>query len=428
MRKSRRGAGGSSALALLLLAAAPLAAQVPVVELDGVVHAVSAAHVVQAIERADARGAPLVVIRIDTPGGLDSSMRQIVDKMLNCRTPVAVFVGPSGARAASAGFVITVAADVAAMAPGTNIGAAHPVAGIGQMDEVMSKKVTSDAAAYIRGKAERRGRNVEMAEKAVVESKSFTEKEALELKLIDLVAKDVDDLLKQLDGREVRRFDGSKVKLQLAGQVTTDVRMDWRQAILSAIARPEVLFLLLLGALAGLGAEISHPGLIFPGVLGTLCLILFLFASQIIPVSGAGVLLIVLAVALFVAEVKVASYGLLTVAGLVAMILGAMMLVDSELPELRVDPWTLLPVILVFAAFTIALVRLVLQAQRRTAQTGREGLVAQRGQAETGLEPEGWVVVQGERWRARSAEPVAAGETVVVEAVEGLLLRVRKGA
>lgn len=428
MRKRWRSAAAATVLSLPLLAAAPLAAEIPVVELDGVVHAVSAAHVVQAIERADARGAPLVVIRIDTPGGLDSSMRQIVDKMLNCRTPVAVFVGPSGARAASAGFVIAVAADIAAMAPGTNIGAAHPVAGIGQMDEVMSKKVTQDAAAYIRGKAERRGRNVEMAEKAVVESKSFTEKEALELKLIDLVAKDVDDLLKQLDGREVRRFDGSTVKLQLAGQRTEDVRMDWRQAILSAIARPEVLFLLLLGALAGLGAEISHPGLIFPGVLGTLCLILFLFASQIIPVSGAGVLLIVLAVALFAAEVKVASYGLLTVGGLVAMILGAMMLVDSELPELRVDPWTLLPVILVFAAFTIALVRLVLQAQRRRAQTGREGLIAQRGRAETALSPEGWVVVQGERWRARAAEPVAAGEAVEVVAVEGLLLRVRKGA
>jgi membrane-bound serine protease (ClpP class) len=423
-----RGRCLGAALAFSLLILAPARAEIPVVELDGVVHAVSAAHVVQAIERADAQGAPLLVIRIDTPGGLDSSMRQIVDKMLNCRTPVAVFVGPSGARAASAGFVITIAADIAAMAPGTNIGAAHPVAGLGQMDEVMSKKVTSDAAAYIRGKAERRGRNVEMAEKAVVESKSFTEKEALELKLIDLVAADLNDLLKQLDGREVRRFDGTKVTLHLAGQRTTEVRMDWRQAILSAIARPEVLFLLLLGALAGLGAEISHPGLIFPGVVGTLCLILFLFASQIIPVRSAGVLLILLAVALFVAEVKVASYGLLTVGGLVAMILGAMMLVDSSLPELRVDPWTLLPVILVFAAFTIALVRLVLQAQRRRAQTGREGLLAQRGQAESDLAPEGWVLVQGERWRARAAEHVAAGETVVVEAVEGLLLRVRKGA
>jgi membrane-bound serine protease (ClpP class) len=203
--------------------------------------------------------------------------------------------------------------------------------------------------------------------------------------------------------------------------------MDWRQAILSTIARPEILFLLLLGALAGLGAEISHPGLIFPGIIGTLCLILFLFASQIIPVSSAGVLLILLAIALFAAEVKIASYGLLTVGGLVAMILGAMMLVDSPLPELRVNPWTLLPVILVFAVFTLAIVRLVLQAQRRTARTGREGLIAQRGEALSELAPEGWVRVQGERWRARAKEQLRAGDPVVVESVDGLVLHVRKG-
>ena len=414
--------------ALLVGPAVAVRADIPVVELDGVVHAVTAAHVVQAIDRADAQGAPLLVIRIDTPGGLDSSMRQIVDRMLNCRTPVALFVGPSGARAASAGFVIAIAADLAAMAPGTNIGAAHPVAGLGQMDEVMSKKVTSDAAAYIRSKAERRGRNVEMAEKAVVESKSFTEKEALELRLIDLIAKDVTDLLTQLEGREVKRFDGSTVTLRLAGQRTFDVKMDWRQAILSAIARPEILFLLLLGALAGLGAEISHPGLLFPGVLGTLCLILFLFASQIIPVNWAGVLLVLLAIGLFVAEVKVASYGLLTLGGLVALVLGAMMLVDSPLPELRVDPWKLAPLILAFTVFTIAIARLVFQAQRRRAQTGAEGFVGRRGSAETALDPEGWVLVDGERWRARAEERIASGERVEVVSVEGLRLRVRKGA
>jgi membrane-bound serine protease (ClpP class) len=263
-----------------------------------------------------------------------------------------------------------------------------------------------------------------MAEKAVVESKSFTEKEALELKLIDLIAKDVPDLLVQLEGREVKRFDGTTVVLRLKGHKTVDVRMDWRQAILSTIARPEILFLLLLGALAGLGAEISHPGLVFPGVLGALCLILFLFASQIIPVNWAGVLLVVLAIALFAAEVKVASYGLLTVGGLVAMILGAMMLVDSPLPELRVNAWRLFPIILVFAAFTITLVRLVVQAQRRRPQTGAEGLVGRHGEAETGLDPEGWVIVQGERWRARAAERIAAGEAVEVLSVdEGLLLR-----
>lgn len=419
------------AASLAFAAAATSRAEIPVVELDGVVHAVSAAHVVQAIDRADAASAPLVVIRMDTPGGLDSSMRQIVERMLRAKTPVAVFVAPSGARGASAGFVIAVCADVAAMAPGTNIGAAHPVSSMGQMDETMAKKVTQDAAAYIRGKAERRGRNVELAEKAVVESRSFTEKEALDADLVDLVANDVPDLLVRLEGREVKRFDGSTVVLRLAGQKTVDVRMDWRQAVLAAIASPEILFLLLLGALAGLGAEISHPGLVFPGVLGAVCLILFLFASQIIPVNWAGVLLVVLAIGLFAAEVKVHSFGLLTIGGLVAMILGAMMLVDSEAPALRVDVWRLLPVIVAFAVFVLAIVRLVVQSQRRRPATGAEGLVGAHGRALGALDGsgEGWVLVQGERWRAGAGEPVAAGEPVVVVAVEeGLVLRVKKGA
>jgi len=422
------GPGRAVATSLLLAIGAPALAAIPVVELDGVVHAVSAAHVVQGIDRADAEGAPLVVIRIDTPGGLDTSMRQIIDRMLNCKTPVAVFVGPSGARAASAGFIITISADIAAMAPGTNIGAAHPVSGLGKMDEVMSEKVTQDAAAYIRSKAERRGRNVEMAEKAVVESRSFTEKEALDLGLIDLVANDVSDLVQKLDGREVKRFDGQVVTLHLEGQALEVVRMDWRQTVLSAIASPEILFLLLLGALAGIGAEISHPGLIFPGVLGALCLILFLFASQIIPVNWAGVLLILLAAGLFIAEVKVTSYGLLTIGGLVAMILGAMMLVDSPVPALRVDVWTLVPVILLFAVFTMALVRLVVQAQMRRSVTGYEGMVGRSGRAESDLDPEGWVAVQGERWRARADERIARGDRIEVVSGSGLELRVRRGA
>lgn len=414
-------------LALGVALAAPSAhADIPLVDLEGVVHAVTAAHLIQAIDKADASGAPLLILRMDTPGGLDSAMRQIVDKMLNSKTPVAVFVGPSGARAASAGFIITVAADIAAMAPGTNLGAAHPVAGLGQMDEVMSKKVTSDAAAYIRSKAERRGRNVEMAEKAVVESKSFTEKEALELKLIDLVADDVADLVNKLDGREVRRFDGKTVRLALSGHKTVAVRMDWRQQVLSAIAHPEILFLLLLGALAGIGAEISHPGALFPGILGVLCLILFLFASQIIPINWAGVLLILLAVALFAAEVKVASYGLLTVSGIVAMVLGAMMLIDSPLPELRIDPWTLLPAVLVMAAGTTLLVRMVIEAQRRTPVTGVEGLVGRSAVADSDLDPSGWVRVQGERWQALAEERVARGEPLRIVSMQGLQLRVRK--
>jgi membrane-bound serine protease (ClpP class) len=408
--------------------AAALQAEIPVVELRGIVHAVSAAHVVAAIERADAAGAPLLVLRLDTPGGLDTSMRQIIDRMLNCRTPVAVFVGPSGARAASAGFLITVAADVAAMAPGTNIGAAHPVSGMGPMDEVMSKKVAQDAAAYIRSKAAHRGRNPEMAEKAVLESRSFTEQEALQARLIDLVVGDVPALAAALEGREIKRFDGSRVTLALKGHALTTVEMGRRQAILAAIATPQMLFLLLMGALAGLGAELSHPGALFPGIVGVLCLILFLFASQVIPVDWAGVLLILLALGLFVAEAKVASYGLLTVGGIVAMILGAMMLVDSPAPEMRVPLRVLLPSVAFMAAGTGVLLRLVLQAQRRTPVTGEAGLVGQRGVADTALSPEGWVKVAGERWRGRAEAEVAVGEPVTVVAVDGLVVRVRKAS
>lgn len=419
---------GRIACLLALLAWAPCApAEIPVVELNGPVHAVSAEHVVSALRQADAEGAPLLVIQMDTPGGLDTSMRQIVDAVLNGRTPVAVWVGPSGARAASAGFVIAMAADVAAMAPGTNLGAAHPVSGLGgQMDETMSKKVTSDAAAYVRGKAERRGRNPALAEKAVTESLSFTEKEALEARLIEHVVPDVAALLAALDGREVARFDGSKVTLRLAGQATRPVRMDWRQALLSLLARPETMFLLLLGALAGLGTEISHPGALFPGIVGVLCLILFLFASQVLPVNGAGVLLILLGVVLFALEVKITSYGLLTVGGIVAMILGALMLVDTPDASLRVDLWTLLPAVAVVAAWAFLLVRLVVRSRRWKATTGSSGLIGQRGVADEDLSPKGWVLVAGERWKASADAPLVRGTTVVVTGVDGLTLAVRK--
>jgi membrane-bound serine protease (ClpP class) len=414
-------------LAAAIAAGAAVArAEIPVVELEGAIHPVSAGYVVSALDRAEAAGAPLVVIRIDTPGGLDTSMRQIIDRILRARMPVAVWVGPSGARAASAGFVITIIADVAAMAPGTNIGAAHPVSGLGSVDETMAKKMASDAAAYVRGKAERRGRNVELAEKAVLESRSFTEREALEGKLIDLIAPDVPALLRALDGKEVKRFDGRAVTLHLQGETTRTVAMNWRQRVLSVIARPDLLFLLLLGALAGIGAELTHPGLIFPALLGTLCLVLFLFASQAIPISGTGVLLIALALVLFAAEVKVHSFGLLTAGGIASIILGAMMLVDAPEAEMRVSLGTLLPAAGVVAVGTMLLVRLVLQAQRRPPLTGASAMVGEKGWTETPLEPQGWVRIHGERWRAVADSPVPAGQTVTVAAVEGLTLRVRK--
>ena len=419
-------AGNAFAAATLVLAGTVAArGEVPVVELDGIVHAVSAAHIIRSIERAEAAGAPLIVIEMDTPGGLISSMKQIVEKMLASKVPVAVFVGPSGSSGTSAGFVITIAADVAAMAPGTNIGAAHPVSSMGPMDEIMAKKAASDMAAYVRSKAEQRGRPPDVAEKAVLESRSFTEREALDSRLIEVVVRDVDELLRVLHGRKIRRFDGTEVTLHVQGQLTTRVKMNWREAVLDIVASPPMMFLLLIGAFMGIGTEMSHPGLVLPGVVGILCLVLFLMASQVLPVSAAGVLLIILAVALFAAEVKITSYGLLTVGGLVAMILGAMMLVDAPLPELRVPLWTVVPTAFVTALWSLLIVHLILRARRVRVTTGSEGMVGETAVAHTDLTPEGWVWIRGARWRAVADTNVARGRPVRVTAVSGLTLRVQ---
>lgn len=383
---------------------------------------------VSAIHAADQKGAPLLILRIDTPGGFDTAMRQIIDAMLNSRTPIAAFVSPAGARAASAGFLILIAADIAAMSPGTNVGAAHPVSTTGTMDEVMSKKVTEDAAAYLRGKAERRGRNAALAEKAVVKSRSFTETEAMDGHLIDLIAGDVPALLSALDGREITRFDGSHAVLHLKGQTTLVVQMGLWQTLLSAIAGPETMFLLLLGALAGLGTEISHPGFVLPGIVGLICLVLFLFAGQVIPINGAGVLLVLLGIAFIAAEVKVASHGVLTTGGIASIILGAMMLVQAPVKEMQIRMVTLVPAALVIALMTLSLGRLAVKTRQHRATTGSAGLLGSSGSAETKLDPLGWVRVGGELWKARSDAPVEPGQSIVVTGLDGLELRVRRGA
>jgi membrane-bound serine protease (ClpP class) len=413
---------------MLLVAASATRADIPVVELNGEIHSVSAAYVIRAIDRANLDGAPLLILRLNTPGGFVSSTREIVEKILASRTPIAVFVGPSGAGAASAGFIIAISADVVAMAPGTNTGAAHPVSGLpfGGKDEVMAKKMANDLAAYVRGKAERRGRNPEMAEKAVLDSRSFTEREAKDAHLIDYIVKDEEELVRTLDGRSVKRFDGTETKLNLKGQQRVAVQMSWREGVLSTIASPNLMFLLLLAALAGIGTEISHPGLLFPGIIGALCFILFLFASTIIPVNGAGILLIILAVGLFAAEVKVPAYGLLTVSGIVSMILGAMMLVDTPAHELRVSLGAVVPAALATALWATLVVRLVLRAQNAPVTTGAEGMVGLAAVAETDLEPQGWVRIKGESWRAVADSRARAGEKLTVTAVQGLTLRVTR--
>jgi membrane-bound serine protease (ClpP class) len=415
--------------------AAPAAAAAPVyvARVESIIHPVSAEFMIQTLEAADRAGAALVVFTLSTPGGLVESTRDIVARMLSAKTPVAVFVTPAGARAASAGFILTIAADVAAMSPGTHIGAAHPVAAGGggeQMNDTMADKIRSDLAAYVRTLAAGRKRNVALAEEAVNTSRAFTETEARQASppLVDLVASGVPDLLRQLDGRPITRFDGATVTLDTDPATIVDVEMSTRQRILSAIAHPNIAFLLLSLGMLGLVVELWSPGAIFPGVIGALSLLLALFALQVLPVNYAGVLLMALGVLLLILEVKVTSYGLLTVGGIVSLLVGGLILVDSPQPELRLDPWFVAPFVLAFAGIAILLVRLGVAAQRLPAATGAAGMIGGPAEVVTPVMPgrAGQVKFRGELWRAAADEPLPAGAHVVVIGVDGLTLTVRR--
>jgi membrane-bound serine protease (ClpP class) len=420
----------------LLIGGAVVAAMMdtPIVEtatIDGIIHPVAAEFVRGAVSRADAEHAALLVITLRTPGGLLDSTRDINNAIINAKTPVAVFVGPSGNRAASAGFLITMAADVAAMAPGTHIGAAHPVSGNGEkMDEVMAKKAASDTAAYARTLATQRGRNVSLVEQAVLESRSFTEQEALAASppLIDVVATDVPELIRKLNGRTVRRFNGSTVTLDLGNAQIHVVEMTMPQRVLSAIAHPQIAYLLLTLGTLGLTIELWSPGAILPGVAGGICLLLAFFAFQVLPVSYTGVLLILFGFVLLVLEIKVTSHGLLAVGGIASLLFGSLMLIDSPLPELQIGLRFILPIVLALSGIILFLVRLGVQAQHRPAVTGESGMLQSTAEALTPIEAGGVgrVSTRGEIWTATALDPIRAGERVVVTAVNGLQLTVRK--
>jgi membrane-bound serine protease (ClpP class) len=400
-------------------------------EFDGIIHPVAAAYIRGAVEKADAAGAGLLVITLRTPGGLVDSTRDINNAIIKAKTPVAIFVGPSGNRAASAGFLITMAADIAAMAPGTHIGAAHPVGGNGEkIDETMAKKMASDVAAYARTLATERRRNVALVEQAVTDSRSFTEQEALGATppLIDLVATDVPDLLRKLDGRTIRRFDGRTETLHTAAASTHAIAMTWAQRILSAVAHPQIAYLLLMLGTLGLTIELWNPGAVLPGVAGGVCLLMAFFALQVLPVSSAGVLLILLGLMLLILEVKLPSYGSLAVGGVAALFFGSLMLIDSPLPELQIGLRLVVPVTVGLAAIILFMVGLAVKAQRLPAMTGPAGMLDEIGQALTPIGPGavGRVQTHGEIWSATSDQPVDAGESVRVTGVAGLTLTVRK--
>jgi len=437
-RAARTRAGVAFVLTLLGLAwaAFPGIATEPtplvvVADVGALIHPVSAEYMVEAIDRADAERAALIVFILETPGGLVDSTRTIVTRMLAAKTPVAVFVAPSGARAASAGFLITIAADIAAMAPGTYIGAAHPVSGQGEkMDETVSKKAASDVAAYARTLATGRGRHVEWAEQAVNESRAFTETEALNATppLIDLVASDLPDLLAKLNGRVIKRFDGRTETLWTAGARIEPRAMTFRQRVLSTLAHPNIAYILLSLGILGLTIELWMPGAILPGVVGGICLLLALFTFQVLPVNYAGVLLILFGLVLLVLEVKVASFGLLGVGGVVSLLLGSMILIDAPTPELRVSLSLIIPVVVGLSAILLFLVRLAVVAQRRPSVTGASGMVGSSGVALTPIPAGGTgrVSAHGEIWTARSPEAIAEGDAVVVSGLDGLMLSVRR--
>jgi len=417
-------------LVLTFLAPALAGASVLKIRVDAPIHPVTSEYVLKALEKADRESADLVVLTLNTPGGLDSSMRQIIEGIVNAATPVAAFVGPSGARSASAGFFIALACDVFAMAPGTSTGAAHPV-GIsltGQaMDKTMEEKVVNDAAATIRTLAEARGRNVRLAEDAVRKSLSYTEREALDGGLIDLVAGSEEELIDRLEGRAVKRFDGSSRTLALRGKPVVPLPMTLRQRILLTIANPNLAYILLMIGLLGLYFEFSHPGAILPGVLGGISLLLAVFAFQILPINYVGLGLILLAVVLFVLEVKVQSFGMLAAGGIAAMIIGSLMLVKSPIPELRPALHVILPVAIGVSLIVAFLLTLVVRAHARRPFTGREGMIGEIGTARTDLAPAGKVFVHGELWEAEGETPIRAGEKVkVIQVLGGLKIKVGK--
>ena len=400
------------------------------ITVDAAIHPVTSEYIRDAIDRADQENASLLIMTLNTPGGLDSSMREIIEKILSAKTPIAAFVSPSGGRSASAGFFIGIACDLFIMAPGTNTGAAHPV-GVsitGQaMDQTTEDKVTHDAASYIKTLAEKRGRNVKMAEDAVRKSLSYTEKEALQGGLIDFIAKNEQDIIDAFDQKSIRRFNGDTVVLRLKQEPVINMDMSARQKFLLTISNPNLAYILLMIGLLGLYFEFANPGAILPGVLGGISLLLAIFSFQILPINYVGLILILLAIAMFVLEVKVHSFGALSIGGIIALVIGSMMLIKAPIPELRPSLRIIIPIALGISLILIFLVYLVIRAQARRTLTGKEGMVGEIGTARSDLAPEGKVFVHGELWDAEADAPVRAGEKIrIVEVLGTLKIRVKK--
>src|SRR3984957_6594533 len=412
-------------LVAVYLVCAAASAEVLKVVVNDTIQPITAEYIARGIDEAHRRNDQAILIEINTPGGLVDSTPEIIEKITASPVPVIVYVAPPGSRAGSAGIFILESADVAAMAPGTNAGAAHPVVlGGGKMDDVMKEKMENDAAALMRSVAAKRGRNVEVAESAVRQSKSFTEQEALSQRLIDYVASSQDDLFRQMQGKSFKRFSGETATLNLEGQPIALFGMTLKEHILAYLMDPNIAFLLLaIGALS-LYIEFNHPGAVLPGTVGVVFILLALFALNLLPTRFAALVLIVGAFALFAAEAKFASHGVLTIGGIALLTLGGLLLVDSPIPEMRVHLLTALSVSIPLGLITAFLMSIALRARRNKVVTGAQGLLGQTAVAQTALSPQGKVFVHGELWDAVSSAQVPIGQSVIVREVEGLLLRV----
>ena len=419
-------------LAFFLISIFPIAsfASILKITVDAPIHPITSEYIRNTINKAEKENASLVIIVFNTPGGLDSSMREIIQRILSSKTPVVSFVSPSGARAASAGFFISIACDIFVMAPGTNTGVAHPVAVslTGQsMDKTMEEKATNDAAAYIITLAEKRGRNTKLAEDAVRKSRAYTENEALKGNLIDLIAKNEQEIIEYFDGKHIKRFDGEEELLELKDEKITDIPMSARQKFLITISNPNLAYILLMLGLLGLYFEFSNPGAILPGVLGGIFLLLAIFSFQILPINYVGLILILLAIGLFILEIKIQSYGVLTAGGLTAMVIGSIMLIDAPIPELRPSLKFIIPVTLGLSLIFIFLIVIAIRAHMNKVHTGKEGLVGEIGEVRSKLDPEGKVFVHGELWDAEATEKIPKGTKVkVIEVMKNLKIKVTK--
>jgi membrane-bound serine protease (ClpP class) len=411
--------------ALLFLFSRAASAEVLKIVVDDTIHPLVEQRFERAIQEAEATHADALLIELRTPGGLMSSMEGIIQKLLAAKVPTIIYVTPAGSDASSAGFFILEAADVAAMAPGTNTGAAHPVWGGGQiMDPIMKEKLENYAASLLRSYTSKHGRNVEVAETAVRQSNSFTADEALAQHLVDYIAKDEQDLFRQLDGKTITRFDGSKVQLHLVGQPVREQEMTLKQRTLTVLMNPSIAFMIFAIGMLAIFVEFNHPGAIVPGVVGFVAVLLSLYTLDFLPLRSIGLVLILAAFAMFIAEAKIQSHGIIGAGGILLMVLGALLLVDGPIPQMRVQLWAALAVAIPMGFITVFLMSVALKARKNKIVTGEQGLVGEIGLVTAALVPAGKIFVQGAIWDAVAAQNVEAGRRVVVRHVENLVLQV----